>query len=110
MVTYYINIIIVGLIGLTTAQQCGIGSQCATAACTDTCTPCPAGTACTQYTTSSGSLGAYYCQYTFCLPEQMYCGGRVGTCCRGLECGLVNDNATLRTCNAPPTTTTTTTT
>merc|ERR1712215_257022 len=110
--TLYVNIIILGLIGITTAQQCGIGSQCKTSdgllgPCT---TSCPAGTACTQWTESSGSLGAYYCQFTFCLPEQMGCEGRIGTCCSGLECGLATSTATLKTCNAPATTTTTTTT
>merc|ERR1712215_616675 len=109
--TLYVNIIILGLIGITTAQQCGIGSQCKTAdglvgPCT---TSCPAGTACTQWTSSTGSLDAYYCQFTFCLPEQMGCEGRIGTCCSGLECGLASDTATLKTCNAPATTTTTTT-
>merc|ERR550519_1661485 len=108
----YIHITILGLIGSTAAQQCGIGDQCKTAAglvgpCTSSC---PAGTACTQWTSSSGSLDAYYCQFTFCLPEQMGCEGRLGTCCSGLECGLASDTATLKTCNAPATTTTTTTT
>merc|ERR550519_1558321 len=106
----YIHITILGLLGSTAAQQCGIGDQCKTAAgllgpCTGSC---PAGTACSQWTSSSGSLGAYYCQFTFCLPEQMGCEGRIGTCCSGLECGLASDTATLKTCNAPATTTTTT--
>merc|ERR550519_317951 len=108
----YIHITILVLIGSTAAQQCGIGDQCKTAAgllgpCTSSC---PAGTACTQWTSSSGSLGAYYCQFTFCLPEQMGCEGRIGTCCSGLECGLASDTTTLKTCNAPATTTTTVTT
>jgi len=25
-------------------------------------------------TTASGNLGAFYCQYSFCLPEAIYCG------------------------------------
>merc|ERR1711872_661199 len=44
--------------------QCGVGSQCKTKVGVETCTPCPAGTSCSQWTTSSGSLGAFYCLYT----------------------------------------------
>merc|ERR1711892_1280776 len=68
------------------------------------------GIAATQWTTSSGNLGAFYCQYTFCLPEDEYCGARVGTCCSGLDCGLATTDATIRTCNMPAKTTTTSTT
>merc|ERR1711892_1238505 len=106
----YFNICVVYLLGIAAAQDCGIGSQCQTKTGTTTCTACPGGTACTQWTTSSGNLGAFYCQYTFCLPKDMYCGGRVGTCCSGLECGLATSDATDRTCNVPATTTTTSTT
>merc|ERR1711892_1130974 len=106
----YFNICVVYLLGIAAAQDCAIGSQCQTKTGTTTCTACPGGTACTQWTTSSGNLGAFYCQYTFCLPKDMYCGGRVGTCCSGLDCGLATTDATDRTCNVPATTTTTSTT
>merc|ERR1712123_356980 len=106
----YFNIVVPSLLGIAAAQECGIGGQCQTKTGTTTCTTCPGGTACTQWTTSSGNLGAFYCQYTFCLPRDMYCGGRVGTCCSGLDCGLATTEATIRTCNMPPTTTTTSTT
>merc|ERR1719201_2828124 len=57
--------------------QCGVGSQCKTKGgdetCSTCCTPCPAGTACSQWTTSSGGLGAFYCQYTTCLAEGAFC-------------------------------------
>merc|ERR1711872_926279 len=39
--------------------QCGVGSQCKTKVGVETCTPCPAGTSCSQWTTSSGSLGHF---------------------------------------------------
>merc|ERR1711892_507344 len=106
----YFNILVLSLLGITVAQECGIGGQCQTKTGTTTCTTCPGGTACTQWSTSSGNLGAFYCQYTFCLPRDMYCGGRVGTCCSGLDCGLATNDATIRTCNVPATTTTTSTT
>merc|ERR1712106_440291 len=106
----YFNIFVFYLLGIAAAQDCGIGSQCQTKTGTSTCTPCPGGTACTQWTTSSGNLGAFYCQYTICLPKDMYCGGRVGTCCSGLDCGLATTDATDRTCNVQATTTTTSTT
>merc|ERR1712013_98298 len=53
--------------------QCGVGSQCKTKVGVETCAPCPAGTSCSQWTTSSGSLGAFYCQYTVCLAEGAFC-------------------------------------
>merc|ERR1711892_1123705 len=106
----YFNILVLSLLGIAAAQECGIGGQCQTKTGTTTCTACPGGTACTQWTTSTGNLGAFYCQYTFCLPEDEYCGGRVGTCCSGLDCGLATTDATTRTCNLPATTTTTSTT
>merc|ERR1712055_976700 len=76
-------------------------------------TPCPAGTACSQWTTSSGGLGAFYCQYTTCLAEGAFCNNRVGKCCSGLDCSKTSEDAVAQTCNkptttAPPTTTTTT--
>merc|ERR1712106_1318299 len=106
----YFNIFVISLLGIAAAQECAIGGQCQTKTVAITCTACPGGTACTQWTTSSGKLGAFYCQNTVCLPEDEYCGGRVGTCCSGLDCGLATADATIRTCNIPATTSTTTTT
>merc|ERR1712037_192872 len=94
--------------------QCGVGSQCKTKGgdetCSTCCSPCPAGTACSQWTTSSGSLGAFYCQYTACLAEGAFCNNRVGKCCSGLDCRKTNETAVAQTCNKPTTTTTATTT
>jgi len=87
--------------------ECGVGSQCKTKVGVETCTPCPAGTACSQWTTSSGNLGAFYCQYTTCLPEGAFCNNRVGKCCSGLDCSKTSESAVAQTCNKPPTTTTT---
>merc|ERR1712210_385604 len=91
--------------------QCGVGSQCKTKGgdetCSTCCTPCPAGTACSQWTTSSGSLGAFYCQYTACLAEGAFCNNRVGKCCSGLDCSKTSETAVAQTCNKPTTTTTT---
>merc|ERR1711928_167208 len=86
--------------------QCGVGSQCKTKVGVETCAPCPAGTSCSQWTTSSGSLGAFYCQYTVCLAEGAFCNNRVGTCCSGLECSKTSETAVAQTCNNPATTTT----
>merc|ERR1712243_413522 len=95
--------------------QCGVGSQCKTKVGVETCTPCPAGTACSQWLTSSGNLGAFYCQYTTCLAEGAFCNNRVGKYCSGLDCAKTSEDAVAQTCNKPtttaaPTTTTTTTT
>merc|ERR1719357_1443310 len=90
--------------------QCGVGSQCKTKVGVETCTPCPAGTSCSQWTTSSGSLGAFYCQYMVCLAEGAFCNNRVGTCCSGLECSKTSETAVAQTCNNPATTTITATT
>merc|ERR1712106_746643 len=94
--------------------QCGVGSLCKTKVGVETCTPCPAGTACSQWTTSSGGLGAFYCQYSACLAEGAFCNNRVGKCCSGLDCSKTSESAVAQTCNKPtttaaPTTTTTTT-
>merc|ERR1711928_314315 len=91
------------------AAECGVGSLCKTKVGAETCTPCPAGTACSQWTTSSGTLGAFYCQYTTCLAEGAFCNNRVGKCCSGLDCSKTSASAVAQTCNKPPTTTTTTT-
>merc|ERR1719300_1376510 len=85
--------------------QCGVGSLCKTKVGVETCTPCPAGTACSQWTTSSGGLGAFYCQYTACLAEGAFCNNRVGKCCSGLDCSKTSESAVAQTCNKPPTTT-----
>merc|ERR1712172_311276 len=86
--------------------ECGVGSQCKTKVGVETCTPCPTGTACSQWTTSSGNLGAFYCQYTTCLTEGAFCNNRVGKCCSGLDCSKTSESAEAQTCNKPPTTTT----
>merc|ERR1711971_1290759 len=86
--------------------ECGVGSQCKTKVGVETCTPCPAGTACSQWTTSSGNLGAFYCQYTTRLPEGAFCNNRVGKCCSGLDCSKTSESAVAQTCNKLPTTTT----
>merc|ERR1712142_603708 len=89
------------------AAECGVGSLCKTKVGVETCTPCPAGTACSQWTTSSGNLGAFYCQYTTCLSEGAFCNNRVGKCCSGLDCSKTSASAVAQTCNKlPPTTTT----
>merc|ERR1712121_610448 len=93
--------------------ECGVGSLCKTKVGVETCTPFPAGTACSQWTTSSGGLGAFYCQYTTCIAEGAFCNNRVGKCCSGLDCSKTSEDAVAQTCNkptttAPPTTTTTT--
>merc|ERR1712212_303462 len=85
--------------------QCGVGSLCKTKVGVETCTPCPAGTACSQWTTSSGGLGAFYCQYTACLAEGAFCNNRVGKCCSGLDCSKTSESAVAQTCNKPTTTT-----
>merc|ERR1711936_398883 len=90
--------------------ECGVGSLCKTKVGVETCTPCPTGTACSQWTTSSGGLGAFYCQYTTCLAEGAFCNNRVGKCCSGLDCSKTSESAVAQTCNRPATTTTTTTT
>merc|ERR1712106_202015 len=98
------NIIFLAILGITLGQECGIGSQCRTLAGVNTCPTCPGGTICIQNTVSSD----FYCQYTFCLPQSMMCGGNVGTCCTGLKCGLATLNDPMMTCQ-PATTTTATT-
>merc|ERR1711953_1633536 len=86
--------------------QCGVGSLCKTKVGVETCTPCPGGTACSQWTTSSGGLGAFYCQYTTCLTEGAFCNNRVGKCCSGLDCKKTSESAVAQTCNRPATTAT----
>merc|ERR1711915_822707 len=104
-------IVFLSLLGFSAAQTaCGIGSQCATAAGVTTCSPCPTGTRCNV---GANSADGFFCQYSTCLPQGMTCEGNVGTCCTGLQCGLLNAAATIKTCNdysptttASPTTTT----
>merc|ERR1712111_12347 len=69
---------------------------------------CPSGTGCYPVTTATRATN-FYCQYTFCLPDTMYCGNNIGTCCSG-ECKLQDATSTYETCTAVTTTTTTTTT
>merc|ERR1711874_697669 len=76
----------------------GAGSSCMDSSFTNLCT-CPAGTSC-----APGS-GGFFCQYTFCLPDTMMCGGNIGTCCSG-QCNN-QPGAVVPTCTAATTTTTT---
>merc|ERR1712228_337542 len=101
--------VFLSLLGFSAAQTaCSIGSQCATAAGVTTCSPCPTGTRCNV---GANSADGFFCPYSTCLPQGMTCEGNVGTCCTGLQCGLLNAAATIKTCNDySPTTTAQTTT
>merc|ERR1712055_959017 len=68
--------------------------KCRTLAGVNTCTSCPQNTVCIQQTTASD----FFCQYSFCLPQNMICGGTVGTCCSGLKCGLATLNDPYMSC------------
>merc|ERR1712002_745505 len=63
---------------------------------------CPAGTSC-----APGTDGSFFCQYSFCLPDTMFCNGNIGVCCSG-KCEQLA-GAAFKTCTAVTTTTTTTT-
>merc|ERR1712215_153609 len=94
-------IVFLSLLGFSAAQTaCGIGSQCATAAGVTTCSPCPTGTRCNV---GANSADGFFCQYSTCLPQGMTCEGNVGTCCTGLQCGLLNAAATITTASATTT-------
>merc|ERR1712025_630162 len=89
----------------TSAQSCaGAGASCRDATFAETC-QCPTGTLCSPNTPFTG---AFFCQYTFCLPDSMFCDGNIGVCCSG-KCEQLA-GATYKTCTAVTTTTTTTTT
>merc|ERR1719312_1773328 len=107
MVLYPVTFLCLFLAGSIKSElaQCGLGSQCVSSTGLPSCAPCPEGTSCT-----AGSSGNFYCQYSTCLPENMFCGGNIGTCCSGLKCGAKTVDAIAATCNGPTTTTTTTTT
>merc|ERR1711872_1143992 len=104
MVLYPITFLCLFLAGSIKSElaQCGLGSQCVSSTGLPSCAPCPEGTSCT-----AGSSGNFYCQYSTCLPENMFCGGNIGTCCSGLKCGAKTVDAIAATCNGPTTTTTT---
>merc|ERR1712243_534114 len=89
---------------------CGAGTLCINSLNDVVCEPCDAGTTCRPWVTASGTIGNFYCQFDACLLEGTVCSGRVGTCCAGLACGRVTDDAADRTCFLDTTTTTTTTT
>merc|ERR1719228_1847447 len=100
------NIILLVLVGVTLGQECGVGSKCRTLAGVNTCTSCPQNTVCIQQNTESD----FFCQYSFCLPQNMICGENFGTCCNGLKCGLATVNDPYMSCqpdNSSPSATTT---
>merc|ERR1712168_763535 len=82
----------------------GAGSVCLDPTTFAMCT-CSSGTTCAAAPDGSGS---WTCQYSFCLPDGMFCEGNIGSCCATSLCeqpaGL-----TYKVCNPIPTTTTTTT-
>merc|ERR1711942_464954 len=88
------NIILLALAGISLGQDCGVGSKCRTLGGVNTCTSCPQNTVCIQQTTDSD----FFCQYSFCLPQSMICGGTLGTCCSGLKCGLATLNDPYMSC------------
>merc|ERR1712243_460037 len=88
------NIILLAVAGISLGQECGVGSKCRTLAGVNTCTSCPQNTVCIQQTTDSD----FFCQYSFCLPQSMICGGTLGTCCSGLKCGLATLNDPYMSC------------
>merc|ERR1712215_614779 len=88
------NTILLVLLGISLGQECGIGTKCRTLAGVNTYTSCPQNTVCIQQTTTSD----FFCQYSFCLPQNMICGGTVGTCCSGLKCGLATMNDPYMSC------------
>merc|ERR1719481_205289 len=100
------NIILLVLVGVSLGQECGVGSKCRTLAGANTCTSCPQNTVCIQQNTDSD----FFCQYSFCLPQNMICGENFGTCCTGLKCGLATMNDPYMSCqpdNTSPSATTT---
>jgi len=100
------NILLLVLVGVTLGQECGVGSKCRTLAGVNTCTSCPQNTVCIQQNTESD----FFCQYSFCLPQNMICGENFGTCCTGLKCGLATVNDPYMSCqpnNSSPSATTT---
>merc|ERR1712121_542799 len=98
-------IVSLSIFSATSAQSCaGAGASCRDATFAETC-QCPTGTLCSPNTPFTG---AFFCQYTFCLPDTMFCDGNIGVCCSG-KCEQLA-GATYKTCTAVTTTTTTTTT
>merc|ERR1719334_247528 len=96
-------VVSLSIFSATSAQTCaGAGASCIDSTFNMLCT-CPAGTSC-----APGAGGAFFCQYTFCLPDSMFCDGNIGVCCSG-KCEQLA-GATYKTCTAVTTTTTTTTT
>merc|ERR1712064_84502 len=98
-------IVSLSIFSATSAQSCaGAGASCRDATFAETC-QCPTGTLCSPNTPFTG---AFFCQYTFCLPDSMFCDGNIGVCCSG-KCEQLA-GATYKTCTAVTTTTTTVTT
>merc|ERR1740131_494445 len=96
-------VVSLSIFSATSAQTCaGAGASCIDSTFNMLCT-CPAGTSC-----APGAGGSFYCQYSFCLPDTMFCDGNIGVCCSG-KCEQLA-GAAFKTCTAVTTTTTTTTT
>merc|ERR1712064_221109 len=94
-------IVSLSIFSATNAQSCaGAGASCRDAAFAETC-QCPTGTLCSPNTPFTG---AFFCQYTFCLPDSMFCDGNIGVCCSG-KCEQLA-GATYKTCTAVTTTST----
>merc|ERR1719150_2657482 len=82
----------------------GVGSVCLDPTTYAMCTCQVPGTTCAAAPDGSG---AWTCQYTFCLPDNMICDGNIGSCCSTSTCEQ-RAGQPYRTCNPLPTTTTTT--
>merc|ERR1711973_274606 len=96
-------VVSLSIFSATSAQTCaGAGASCIDSTFNMLCT-CPAGTSC-----APGAGGSFFCQYSFCLPDTMFCDGNIGVCCSG-KCEQLA-GAAFKTCTAVTTTTTTVTT
>merc|ERR1719423_309088 len=96
-------VVSLSIFSATSAQTCaGAGASCIDSTFNMLCT-CPAGTSC-----APGAGGSFFCQYSLCLPDTMFCDGNIGVCCSG-KCEQLA-GAAFKTCTAVTTTTTTTTT
>merc|ERR1719394_116421 len=95
-------VVSLSIFSATSAQTCaGAGASCIDSTFNMLCT-CPAGTSC-----APGAGGSFFCQYSFCLPDTMFCDGNIGVCCSG-KCEQLA-GAAFKTCTAVTATTTTTT-
>merc|ERR1712198_207727 len=91
-------VVSLSIFSATSAQTCaGAGASCIDSTFNMLCT-CPAGTSC-----APGAGGSFLCQYSFCLPDTMFCDGNIGVCCSG-KCEQLA-GAAFKTCTAVTTTT-----